>query len=568
MYIQKTIHKYWKYADLTKENGFTPLKSSKFFQERYSVKREVYGKGIKAHNNKKKITKYDWHPTYLCAVSIQLNINQFIENGKKPKAEKIDTFENTQSEELLNKMVDYYLKDDETVDSYSDRFFMNGMTHHAILKKVKQVAKDTKKWVFCSTNSKQIIIFNLSYKKNSLTIFIGYETEKIFDILYNATNEDILNTLKEKAPYVEKIYSSFSIDLISFFKTHLPTVEYILDYAQIPSFIDDLITLKSSSACRKELFSCKEGFEKIYKNYQTYGDIKSEIYKQITVLYRIAVKYPNFKVSPYINNFVHACVENLSKCDKDCGGLPKMYSSYQHIKNIIEIILDGDEKKNVKKFTIERLHFHLYCQFERLLNKSGELKGDSAKIAEIEKHRHGTSDEKITATRIKTELYQNMWEDSKEIYVPSYVEVEDNTDDEYIGTDGTNVNYFIGIILGDIGYSTNPQAYFKYETEHLCPLSVYSNLEVSESNKILISVDSPTLYTPTNYLEGWLERKNYSGTWDIIESWTQVSTDGKGLGFTEQRIVEPNFYYRVRCHHHKGNNTFTTLSDEIYVEIE
>lgn len=564
---QKIIHKYKRYSDLTPINGFDVMTSSVDYRERFSVQREMYGKGIKAAKRKKQLSKTDWNPKKKRAVTIQLHIPRYSYNGGPIQQEEFVCFEGDYSEELLTIMLDYYLDDDISIASYNEKFFMKGKSPQQILELIKNIALKTKKWVDCKTDAKTIALLQLSYKTNFLTLLIDYEAEKIFDILCDATDEKIIETIKNKAQFTEYIYSNFSTKFIKMLRKHLPTVQYIVDYMQIPLFIDDLITQKSSTECRQKLRECHQNFEDIFNKYTSYNIAQEKIFKQLAELKDIATSFAYLDISKQIITFLEAFNNSYSTYYKEHEGFSKLYVPYKHIKNVIKIILRGCNDNTGKKMTIERLYFHMYCQFERLIGKSVKLEDDLKKIEEIEDGKYGTFDTKISPTRINSELYQMMWTGVERlIYQPAYMCIDDNTNSKYVGKHGVNIWYFIGIVLGDIGYSVNPQQFHKYEIAHLCETGVYSDLEALNSNQVTITGVSVLEHNSYPHsLEVFLEQKQPSGRWKNIDSWSESSEAGIDILITKHKNVETNYYYRVKSLHHIGDETVITYSEEVWV---
>lgn len=565
-YEQRIIHKYKQYSDLTKENGFKPLKPESkngipilelengIPIERYSVPREV--KGVKAHKHAKQETKHDLNIPNEERVAIQLNIPQFISKNGEIIAEEIDCFTGKYSNALVMRMIEDYLLEDMTPEEFEDTYYLHGKLQKDLLETMQRVAKEEGKWVSRQTNDKQIAIMRLSCSRHILTFLIGCETQKIFEILFDATYEHIVETIKEKASFVECIYANFSVQLRYLINRMLPSVDFKVDFLQIPLFIEDLISKVSTKDCRKELRKCKRKFEKICTDCRTYNNSANERNKLILKLREIATEYSEIHVGFLIENFITEYDKTEQVFNEKHDGFSGLYLPYKHIKNILYLLLD-------KRFSIGRIYFHICCGYERLNNKC--TPEDAEKIKNLEIGETQSSGIAIRTSRLDTLMYKMIWTDAKEMYTPCYTQIEDNANGKYIGKDGINIWYFIGFVLGDIGYEINPEVFFEYDITNLCAQDVYSDLELFKDNDVMIRINSPTLHTPTNSLDAVLERRDSSETWETVETWTQTANDENVLGFTERRTVEPNFFYRVRCNHHKGAKTFTTCSEEVWV---
>lgn len=562
---QKVIHRYKQYSDLTLENGFEEkaLKArdrkkkkeriERLPKERYAVKREVIG--VKNVDNPKEETKYDWHPAKKTTYAIQLDIPQYyLPNGEK-KVEEIDSFEKY-SESLLQHMTDAYLDYSYTLEKFEIDFSISGKLQKDLLEIIQGTAEQRNEWTSHKTSAENISVYRMQYSENSLIFLIDCDSEKILAMLRDGTCDKIIDVIENKAPDVKYIYANYSDELSQVIQSRLPGVIYLTDFMQIPAFIDDLISQKITRECRSSLRKYLRKIENILDTHKTYATLKKAMHEQIIVLNELAKQFPEEPICKAIEEF-YAAYQNYQTFGIENKSMNQLYIAYLYLRKTVKNILGS------KTYSGRRLFFHICHKNDALLKKVCDM--DEEEIKSLKYGTKGGNCEGIKPTRITTKIYQQLWADAREIYSPNFITIDDNTNGRYIDKDGINIWNFIGLVLGDIGYEINPEVFFEYDISNLCSQDVYSDLEVFKGNDVMIRINSPTLHTPTNSLDAVLERRSSSETWVAVETWTQTATDENGLFLTERRTVEPNFFYHVKCNHHKGAKTFTTCSEEIWV---
>ncbi len=562
---QKVKHRYKQYTDLTLENGFEEkaLKArdrkrikegtERFPKERYAVKSEIIG--AKKVDGAMEKTKFDWHPDDNIPYTIQLDIPQYYLPDGTKKAEEIDTFEKY-SESLIQQMTDVYLNDEWTLLQFEEKFAIGGKLQKDLLRIIQDEAEQKGEWTSYKTSAENISVYRMQYSGNTLIFLVDCDSEKILAILRDGTCDKIIDVIENKAPDVKYIYANYSDELSQVIQSRLPSVIYLTDFMQIPAFIDDLISQKITRECRSSLRKYLRKIEKILDTHKTYATLKKAMHEQIIILNELAKQFPEEPICKAIEEF-YTAYQNYQTFGIENKSMNQLYIAYLYLRKTVKTILGS------KRYSTARLFFHICRKNDALLKKVCDM--DEEEIKSLKYGAKGGNCEGIKPTRITTQIYLKLWVDAKEIYSPHFMSIDDNTNGRYIDKGGINIWNFIGLVLGDMGYEINPEVFFQYDISNLCSQDVYSDLELFKGNDVMIMINSPTLHTPTNSLDAVLERKGSSETWETVETWTQIANDENGLGFTERRTVEPNFFYRVRCNHHKGTKIFTTCSEEVWV---
>lgn len=62
-----------------------------------------------------------------------------------------------------------------------------------------------------------------------------------------------------------------------------------------------------------------------------------------------------------------------------------------------------------------------------------------------------------------------------------------------------------------------------------------------------------------------LERKNSSGSWERVISWTQDNTDAYYAVISKSVTVPSGYYYRVRSYHYAGSDSATSYTNALWV---
>ena len=62
-----------------------------------------------------------------------------------------------------------------------------------------------------------------------------------------------------------------------------------------------------------------------------------------------------------------------------------------------------------------------------------------------------------------------------------------------------------------------------------------------------------------------LERKNSSGSWERVISWTQTNENAFSAGISKSVTVASGYYYRVRSHHYASSDSATSYTNALWV---
>ena len=62
-----------------------------------------------------------------------------------------------------------------------------------------------------------------------------------------------------------------------------------------------------------------------------------------------------------------------------------------------------------------------------------------------------------------------------------------------------------------------------------------------------------------------VERKNASGTWARVTSWSVTNENAYSAMASKSITVPSNYYYRVRSHHYAGSDSATSFTDALWV---
>ena len=62
-----------------------------------------------------------------------------------------------------------------------------------------------------------------------------------------------------------------------------------------------------------------------------------------------------------------------------------------------------------------------------------------------------------------------------------------------------------------------------------------------------------------------LERKNASGSWVRVISWTQDNTNAFSAGISKSVTVPSGYYYRVRSYHYASTDSATSYTNALWV---
>lgn len=62
-----------------------------------------------------------------------------------------------------------------------------------------------------------------------------------------------------------------------------------------------------------------------------------------------------------------------------------------------------------------------------------------------------------------------------------------------------------------------------------------------------------------------VERKNSSGTWARVTSWSQTREDAYTVMASKSLTVASGYYYRVRCYHYASTDSATSYTDALWI---
>ena len=62
-----------------------------------------------------------------------------------------------------------------------------------------------------------------------------------------------------------------------------------------------------------------------------------------------------------------------------------------------------------------------------------------------------------------------------------------------------------------------------------------------------------------------LERKNASGSWEMVTSWTQTNQNAYIAMLSKSVTVASGYYYRVRSHHYAGTDTASSNTSALWL---
>lgn len=62
-----------------------------------------------------------------------------------------------------------------------------------------------------------------------------------------------------------------------------------------------------------------------------------------------------------------------------------------------------------------------------------------------------------------------------------------------------------------------------------------------------------------------LERKNSSGNWERVTSWTQTNENAFSAMISKSVTVASGYYYRVRCYHYAGTDASSSYTGGLWI---
>ena len=62
-----------------------------------------------------------------------------------------------------------------------------------------------------------------------------------------------------------------------------------------------------------------------------------------------------------------------------------------------------------------------------------------------------------------------------------------------------------------------------------------------------------------------LERKNSSGNWERVTSWSKTNQNALSAIVSQSITVASNYYYRVRCNHYAGTDSSSSFTNGLWI---
>lgn len=62
-----------------------------------------------------------------------------------------------------------------------------------------------------------------------------------------------------------------------------------------------------------------------------------------------------------------------------------------------------------------------------------------------------------------------------------------------------------------------------------------------------------------------LERKNSSGSWEWVTSWTQTNASAYSAMVSKSKVVASGYYYRVRSYHYAGTDSSVSHTSALWI---
>ena len=109
-----------------------------------------------------------------------------------------------------------------------------------------------------------------------------------------------------------------------------------------------------------------------------------------------------------------------------------------------------------------------------------------------------------------------------------------------------------------IGYSQN-QTWGVYYSDG------YSIINKISSTKIGVGGVTNAAVKCTVKVNAIVEKKNSSGSWERVTSWTQTNTNAYIAMISKSVTVASGYYYRVRSHHYASSDSATSYTGALWV---
>lgn len=109
-----------------------------------------------------------------------------------------------------------------------------------------------------------------------------------------------------------------------------------------------------------------------------------------------------------------------------------------------------------------------------------------------------------------------------------------------------------------VGYSQN-QTWGVYYSDG------YSIINKISSSKAGVGGVTNANVKCTVSVQAILERKNSSGNWARVSSWTQTNQNAYSAIISKSVTVASGYYYRVRCYHDAGTDTSSSYTGGVWI---
>ncbi len=93
----------------------------------------------------------------------------------------------------------------------------------------------------------------------------------------------------------------------------------------------------------------------------------------------------------------------------------------------------------------------------------------------------------------------------------------------------------------------------------------YSVINKISSTKVGAGGTTSAAVKCTVKITSILERKNSSGSWECVTSWTQTNQSSFYAGISKSVTVPSGYYYRVRSYHYAGSDSATSYTSALWI---
>lgn len=109
-----------------------------------------------------------------------------------------------------------------------------------------------------------------------------------------------------------------------------------------------------------------------------------------------------------------------------------------------------------------------------------------------------------------------------------------------------------------IGYADN-------QTRGVYLVDGYSVINKISSTKVGAGGTTNAAVKCTVRITSILERKNSSGSWERVTSWTQTNTNAYYAVLSKSVTVASGYYYRVRSHHYASTDSASSYTSALWI---